>query len=235
MLEVAKQLADAEAEVLRKKRERDSYFQQSLYDAEDRYEAVADNPDAPASEYNAAWNALQRANQSARKKEDSISQAQAKVDKIKDRQNQVKASYGDLKRWFADNVNQANTAFAMYANGGYADRPSIFGEAGPEVAIPMDQSKSATSWQLVKQVVDNFAGSETNNGQQQTGTPITQEQVVEFMKMMKTLIKGVQLGNNLQAQGNDHLKNINSYDSTKAYQDVSNNLYRELENGIGYV
>lgn len=235
LLEVAKQLADAEAEVLRKKRERDSYFQQSLYDAEDRYEAVADNPDAPASEYNAAWNALQRANQSARKKEDSISQAQAKVDKIKDRQNQVKASYGDLKRWFADNVNQANTAFAMYANGGYADRPSIFGEAGPEVAIPMDQSKSATSWQLVKQVVDNFAGSEISNSQQQTGTPITQEQVVEFMKMMKTLIKGVQLGNNLQAQGNDHLKNINSYDSTKAYQDVSNNLYRELENGIGYV
>lgn len=29
----------------------------------------------------------------------------------------------------------------MYAEGGYADRPSIFGEAGPEMAIPINNSK----------------------------------------------------------------------------------------------
>lgn len=32
-------------------------------------------------------------------------------------------------------------AMQMYADGGYADKPSIFGEAGPEMAIPIDNSK----------------------------------------------------------------------------------------------
>ena len=47
-----------------------------------------------------------------------------------------------------------------FAEGGLATQPSIFGEAGAEMAIPLDSMKSSRAWQLMKQVVDYYAGTE---------------------------------------------------------------------------
>lgn len=55
-----------------------------------------------------------------------------------------------------------------YANGGIATTPSIFGEAGAEMAIPLDTMKSTRAWQLMKQVVDYYAGSGPSNTTQAT-------------------------------------------------------------------
>lgn len=50
-----------------------------------------------------------------------------------------------------------------FADGGIATTPSIFGEAGAEMAIPLDTMKSTRAWQLMKQVVDYYAGSSPSN------------------------------------------------------------------------
>ena len=46
-----------------------------------------------------------------------------------------------------------------FADGGIATQPSIFGEAGAEMAIPLDTMKSSRAWQLMRQVVNYYAGS----------------------------------------------------------------------------
>ena len=46
-----------------------------------------------------------------------------------------------------------------FADGGIATQPSIFGEAGAEMAIPLDSMKSSRAWQLMRQVVNYYAGS----------------------------------------------------------------------------
>lgn len=60
-----------------------------------------------------------------------------------------------------------------FANGGIATTPSIFGEAGAEMAIPLDTMKSTRAWQLMKQVVDYYAGSSNQNTQVVNQTDLT--------------------------------------------------------------
>ena len=60
-----------------------------------------------------------------------------------------------------------------YADGGIATEPSIFGEAGAEMAIPLDTMKSTRAWQLMKQVVDYYAGSSNQNTQVVNQTDLT--------------------------------------------------------------
>lgn len=55
-----------------------------------------------------------------------------------------------------------------FADGGIATTPSIFGEAGAEMAIPLDTMKSTRAWQLMKQVVDYYAGNATSGNNQPT-------------------------------------------------------------------
>ena len=60
-----------------------------------------------------------------------------------------------------------------FANGGIATAPSIFGEAGAEMAIPLDTMKSTRAWQLMKQVVDYYAGSSNQSTQVVNQTDLT--------------------------------------------------------------
>ena len=60
-----------------------------------------------------------------------------------------------------------------FANGGIATVPSIFGEAGAEMAIPLDTMKSTRAWQLMRQVVDYYAGSSNQNTQVVNQTDLT--------------------------------------------------------------
>lgn len=60
-----------------------------------------------------------------------------------------------------------------YANGGIATTPSIFGEAGAEMAIPLDTMKSTRAWQLMRQVVDYYAGSSNQSTQVINQTDLT--------------------------------------------------------------
>lgn len=56
-----------------------------------------------------------------------------------------------------------NGAPRGFANGGIATEPSIFGEAGAEMAIPLDTMKSTRAWQLLRQVVNFYSGGQVTN------------------------------------------------------------------------
>lgn len=62
------------------------------------------------------------------------------------------------------------TGHARYANGGIANQPSIFGEAGPEIAIPLSAVKSSRSYELLGKTAaivaarDNIQPTTVNTG-----------------------------------------------------------------------
>ena len=67
----------------------------------------------------------------------------------------IKAKYGTSRAVF-DRV-----AASAYANGGIATKASIFGEAGPEMAIPLIPSKSTRAWELIGKAI-GILSSQTN-------------------------------------------------------------------------
>ncbi len=59
-------------------------------------------------------------------------------DKIKGAWSFVKGIFGDKE--VNVNVNKKESSLQKYAQGGIANKPSIFGEAGPEIAIPLNNT-----------------------------------------------------------------------------------------------
>jgi len=67
-------------------------------------------------------------------------------------------SWNGAYKW--DWRNNGPHGARRFANGGYADQPSIFGEAGPEMAIPLSATKRSRAFELLGQVNAMFG---TNN------------------------------------------------------------------------
>lgn len=63
-----------------------------------------------------------------------------------------------------------------YANGGIANTPSIFGEAGPEMAIPLIPSKSTRAWELIGKAVGILSANSNFNNQQQVNSKEQKEE-----------------------------------------------------------
>lgn len=63
-----------------------------------------------------------------------------------------------------------------YANGGIASSPSIFGEAGPEMAIPLIPSKSTRAWELIGKAVGILSANSNFNNQQQVNSKEQKEE-----------------------------------------------------------
>lgn len=96
-----------------------------------------------------------------------------------------------------------------YANGGIATQPSIFGEAGAEMAIPLDSMKSSRAWELMRQVVAYYGG----NNATQTATIDTRnlsQQIQELIEVGKAVL--AVNGEQVRA-----IKGINGYDKTRVY------------------
>lgn len=97
-----------------------------------------------------------------------------------------------------------------YANGGIATQPSIFGEAGAEMAIPLDSMKSSRAWELMKQVVAYYGG---NNATQTTtiDTRNLSQQIQELIEVGKAVL--AVNGEQVRA-----IKGIKGYDKVTAYK-----------------
>ncbi len=98
-----------------------------------------------------------------------------------------------------------------YANGGIATQPSIFGEAGTEMAIPLDSMKSSRAWELMKQVVTYYGG---NNATSKTSTVDTRnlsQQIQELIEVGKAVL--AVNGEQVRA-----IKGIKGYDKVTAYK-----------------
>ena len=74
------------------------------------------------------------------------------------------------------NAVRFRKAHNWYANGGIANTPSIFGEAGPEMAIPLIPSKSTRAWELIGKAVGILSANSNFNNQQQVNSKEQKEE-----------------------------------------------------------
>lgn len=98
-----------------------------------------------------------------------------------------------------------------YANGGIATQPSIFGEAGAEMAIPLDSMKSSRAWKLMRQVVAYYGG---NNAASKTSTVDTRNLSQQIQELIE-IGKAVLAVNGEQVQA---IHGIKGYDKVAAYK-----------------
>ena len=81
-----------------------------------------------------------------------------------------------------------------YANGGLATKASIFGEAGPEMAIPLSTDKLDRSRELVAQALAVMSSNSTNQGNlhnQQIQENSTLDQLVESVNKLTDLVSQI--------------------------------------------
>lgn len=76
----------------------------------------------------------------------------------------IRGRYGTAKAAWEHKVN---TSTHWYANGGIASSPSIFGEAGPEMAVPLIPSKSTRAWELIGKAVGILTANSNLSANQQ--------------------------------------------------------------------
>ena len=123
---------------------------------------------------------------------------------------------------------------AEFANGGIADRPSIFGEAGLEAAIPLDSMKQGNAWQTLAKVVSYYAGN-TDNDNQSSNSSNNDSQAVAVLSnkfdMMISLMEQFVSGQSDQIKAT---KGINGYDSGKAFNDFSSNFRTAQAGNLTY-
>lgn len=98
-----------------------------------------------------------------------------------------------------------------YANGGIATQPSIFGEAGAEMAIPLDSMKASRAWELMRQVVAYYGG---NNATSKTSTVDTRNLSQQIQELIE-ISKAVLAVNGEQVQA---IHGIKGYDKVTAYK-----------------
>lgn len=98
-----------------------------------------------------------------------------------------------------------------YANGGIATQPSIFGEAGAEMAIPLDSMKSSRAWELMRQVVAYYGGNNTTSKTSTVDTRNLSQQIQELIEVGKAVL--AVNGEQVRA-----IKGIKGYDKVTAYK-----------------
>jgi phage-related tail protein/murein DD-endopeptidase MepM/ murein hydrolase activator NlpD/SLT domain-containing protein len=132
------------------------------------------------------------------------------------------APYGVTRGW-------GPTGHKLYANGGIANTPSIFGEAGPEMAIPLSMTRSDRANQLLGETVVHMAKSNpdriANGDNYSTGS----HELEEIKALLKDTIG--KLGEVVQAVYNTALTDQSIHDANKREADKVNYL-RNLGKGL---
>ena len=108
-------------------------------------------------------------------------------------------AYEFSKRWEvgghdAEHVQGALSAAKIlhgYANGGLANTASIFGEAGPEMAIPLTPSKSTRAWELIGKAVAILSANTTFGQQQNQIDSKEQKEEHEFRQSVLLLLRQI--------------------------------------------
>ena len=75
-----------------------------------------------------------------------------------------------------------------FANGGLATAPSVFGEAGPEMAIPLIPSKSTRAWELIGKAIAVLSGQSGLNQQQAQIDTKKEKEEHDFRQAMLLLL-----------------------------------------------
>ena len=123
-------------------------------------------------------------------------------------------------------------AHNWYANGGIATKASIFGEAGPEMAIPLSNNKLDRARELVAQTLavmsDNSSNSNNNQAyNQQVMSNEALNQLVEMVNKLteitsQLLTKPEMISTNIAIDGQTLARKLDKYQRQNQYKHVYN-------------
>lgn len=139
-----------------------------------------------------------------------------------------------LKAWRQSNINQLRSGMAEFAQGGIADRPSVFGEAGLEAAIPLDSMKQGNAWQTLAKVVSYYAGNTDSDNQSSNSSNNDSQAVVVLSNKFDMMINLMEQFVSGQSDQIKATKGINGYDSNRAFNDFSSNFRMTQAGNLTY-
>lgn len=94
----------------------------------------------------------------------------------------------------AEHASAAESIYKVlrgFANGGIATKASIFGEAGPEMAIPLIPSKSTRAWELIGKAIAILSANTTFGQQQNQIDSKEQKEEHEFRQSVLLLLRQI--------------------------------------------
>lgn len=95
--------------------------------------------------------------------------------------NKAKAAEETIKQFYEDPGSLLKGALGLNAQGGVVNSPSICGEAGPELVLPLDNSRSGRA----SQIVNNFNTNQNFNMTNNQTTPLAFAQAVGMNKFVR--------------------------------------------------
>lgn len=98
----------------------------------------------------------------------------------------IRGRYGTAKAAWEHKVN---TSTHWYANGGIASSPSVFGEAGPEMAVPLIPSKSTRAWELIGKAVGILTANSNLSANQQRITTKDEKDEHDLLEAMLLVLQ----------------------------------------------
>lgn len=229
-------------------------FSKSQYDAQSDYQnamtkARGEMQTAQSQEdYNNAFNdqrqarqafnqAIQQARQAQTQAVNQANEQFSKTSQTVSRQRKLAdTNKARLNSWYSDNVSQFDHAAAAFADGGIATMPSIFGEAGPEAAIPLDSLKSGRAWTTLQKVVDYYAGNSgsspaTEMSASSNTSSRTNELLTDLIGLASQLLQGQR---NEGVATRQSISGIKGYDRNEAFRDTSQLLRQAQMSNLTY-
>lgn len=239
---LSRALTDAAAEFSKARFDAQSDYSNAMEKARAEMQTAKDQND-----YTAAFNDQQQARQTLQQalneanqtRTNSINQANAEFSKtsqtVQRQRSLAVTNKARLNDWYNNNISQFDKAAAQFANGGIATAPSIFGEAGPEAAVPLDAMKQGNAWQSLQKVVDYYAGNSATTPQQTAANDRTNDRTNELLTTLISIA-----GSILQRQADEAsatrqtLSGINGYDKNAAFKDTSEMLRQAQLSNLTY-
>lgn len=130
---------------------------------------------------------------------------------------------GGAYRWAAKNREQFMSGLPQFATGGIATSPSIFGEAGPEMAIPLTDDP-ANAMELMGQVADNYRSGtirqSSPNAELERHNRAQEAKLDKLCGLLAQVLEG-------QSQQTGVIASKPGYDKNTAYNDLASALTNE--------
>ena len=95
--------------------------------------------------------------------------------------NKTKAAEETIKQFYTDPGSLLKGALGLNAQGGIVNSPTIAGEAGPELVLPLDNSRSGRA----SQIINNFNTNQNFNMTNNQTTPLAFAQAVGMNKFVR--------------------------------------------------
>ena len=95
--------------------------------------------------------------------------------------NKAKAAEETIKQFYTDPGSLLKGALGLNAQGGIVNSPALCGEAGPELVLPLDNSRSGRA----SQIINNFNTNQNFNMTNNQTTPLAFAQAVGMNKFVR--------------------------------------------------